>query len=204
MPDPGGLEQPKQLIVEGRDCEVFFTALLRKIGLSDVQVQNFGGNTDLRVFLQALRNMSGFADVGSLGLVRDADGNPGGAFQSICSALSGAGLSVPVGPGQLTDTQPRVSVWILPDPRTQGMLETLVLRSVAADPAMLCVDDYLVCVAQRLSAAAQPRLMDKARVQAFLASRHELRRLPGEAASAGYWPWEHAAFDEVKRFLQAL
>ncbi len=46
--------------------------------------------------------------------------------------------------------------------------------------------------------------MAKARVHAWLASQIEPDKRLGEAAKAGYWPWDSPGFDRLKQFLQAL
>lgn len=193
-----------QLFVEGRSAEVFFDALLRNMGLQEIQVQNYGGNTELSGFLKALRDAPGFSQnvVASLGIIRDAETNPVSAFQSVCSALNGAEFPSPEQPETFTEGDfPRVAILILPDSETPGMLETLCLRSVANDPAMQCVEEYFKC-AHKL--CFFPRIIEKAQVQAFLASRPEAGLLLGEAANKGYWPWSNSAFDHIKQFLTAL
>ena len=81
------------------------------------------------------------------------------------------------------------------------MLETLCLAAVTGDPVMPCVETYLECVQQY--AAAPPRNLAKAKVQAFLASRDRPGQLR-EAARRGYWPWDDPTFAPMKQFLQAL
>lgn len=205
MPEPIPITEPKQLAVEGQDAVVFFEALLREMDLAEIQLQNFGGVDELRGFLRGLQRRSGFAQmVVSLGIVRDAERDPMSAFQSVCSALRGAGLTEPSQPEIFEGDKPRVGVLILPDAMTAGMLETLCLRSVADDPVMPCVDEYFNCVEQQLASTELPRIIEKARVQAFLASRREPVSPSRWAAHRGYWPWESSAFDHVKRFLSNL
>ena len=47
MPDPKPITEPRQLAVEGKDAEVFFTALMNEMNLTGVQVQNYGGKDEL-------------------------------------------------------------------------------------------------------------------------------------------------------------
>lgn len=197
------IDKPRQLVVEGRDAEEFFKALLRDMGLAEIQVQNFGGKDELPRFLDALKRMSGFIkQVISMGVVRDADNNPGDAFQSACGALSRAGLAVPNKAEEFKGNSPKVSVLILPNAEESGMLETLCLQSVKNDPVMQCIDEYFDCISQKLMDL--PNNMYKAKAQAFLASRARPGLLLGQAANAGYWPWDHPVFDHVKRFLRTL
>lgn len=151
----------------------------------------------------ALRNSSGFLDrVQSLGVVRDGEENVDSSFQSVQSALRTAGFAVPNQPENAAGTTPKVNVLMLPNAMENGMLETICLEAVSSDPVIQCIDGYFECVSQTTSAL--PRPIEKARVQAYLASRPSPGLLLGEAADKGYWPWESPAFDHIKNFLRAL
>ena len=76
------------------------------------------------------------------------------------------------------------------------------MQSVTRDPAMRCVDEYFECIER--ANGSLPNNMDKAKVQAFLASRDRPGLLVGQAAAAGYWPWTSDAFSHVRRFIQNL
>jgi len=110
-------------------------------------------------------------------------------------------LHIPKRPSVATEAIPHVSVYILPDCKGAGMLETLCLQSVAKDAVLPCVDEYLDCIQ---TGGNLPGNLDKARLHAFLASRPKPDLQLGEAASAGYWPWDHPAFERLKEFLLAL
>ena len=196
------IKEPAQLIVEGRSDEEFFKALMRNMKIDSIQTRRYDGKDKLRTFINVLKNQSGFNTIKSLGIVRDADNNTAGAFQSVCSALQNTGLNQPQKPGSFEGTNPRIGVLILPDANTPGMLETLCLRSVADDPAMKCVDDYFNCVQEKLGFF--PKTKDKSQAQAFMASRFETVWQLGEAAQKGYWQLDHTTFDHVKRFINGL
>ena len=199
---PTQIQEEKLLLVEGRSAKEFFVACLRNIGRAGIQVEDFGGVDELRPFLKAITLTSGFASkVTSLGIVRDTEADAAGSFQSVSSALQSARLSVPAHPLSPEGTNPRVSILLLPDAVTPGMLETLCLRSVANDPVMQCVDQYVQCIRQ---VGASPNNIHKAQVQAYLASRPVPGLLLGQAAQRGYWNWNSPALDHVKTFLQNL
>jgi uncharacterized protein DUF3226 len=194
---------PKLLVVEGRDEYAFFVAALNHLSLQNsIQVRNFGGITEWPTYLPTLVQTPGFERVVSLGIIRDAETNADNAFASVRDALGRAGLPVPAQPNVVAPGKPAVRVYILPDCARPGMLETLCLEAVRDDPASRCVDSYLACLRRR--GAQSPTNRDKARVQAFLASRPSVPRLIGEAASAGDWPWDHPAFQLLLTFLRAL
>ena len=196
------VQKPRLLVVEGVDEERFFGSLLSSIGRDDVQVLPIGGKTRLPQTLRALKFTPGFSSVTALGVVRDADDDFDAAFGSACSALAAAEFDAPDSHGVFSAGALRVGVWIMPDGTRPGMLEDLCLESVDPDPATACVDAFMQCLAERIE--EQPKSEPKARLHAFLASRPEPDRRLGEAAEAGYWPWDSRAFAPLKRFLSAL
>ncbi len=201
MPTPIRITESKQLLVEGRSPEIFFGELLNHMDLSGIQLQDFKGIKDLPAFLKGLRIAPNFAEVVSLGIVRDAEDNPTAAFQSVCSALQNANLGKPDKPCIFEANTPRIGALILPDANRKGMLETLCLQSVESDPVIPCIDEYFCCIKQ---IGVLPRVMDKARLLAFLASRYESVSQLGRASQKNCWPWDDCAFDHVRQFLRNL
>jgi len=194
--------QPNLLVVEGKEEELFFDALVKHLGLQGVQTMSIGGKQQLRRNLKALVLSPGFSEVISLGVVRDANADPAAAFQSVRDALQAANLPAPERPLVPVGDSPRVAVMILPEEGEAGMLEDLCLKSVMQDPAMHCVEQYFECLRQK--GLPLPSNISKAKVQVFLASRHRAGLRLGEAAEAGYWPWDAETFQQVKTFLQLI
>jgi len=202
--------KPKLLIVEGRDDQLCFEAALQDhLGLTDIQVMPIGGKTLLTRNLTGLIADPDFATVGSLAVVRDADETTPNAtipaaaqsFQSVCGSLRHANLSCPGAHGQFAEGTPRVGVFIVPNGTDDGMLETLCLNSVSTQPEFACVEAYFQCLQTHQIA---PKSLHKARAHAWLASRPEPDRRVGEAAQAGYWPWNSQAFDDLWAFLRSM
>ncbi len=196
------LSKPKLLIGEGKEEELFFTAFLTHLNISDVQVEQYGGKQALPSYLKTLPLRPGYLQIVSLGITRDADNFAQSAFQSICTSLSRASLPVSREPGEIAGSSPQVSILILPDNQNSGMLEDLCLAAIETDPVLQCVDEYLECVSKTIR--RKPNNMAKARVHAWLSSQIEPDKRLGEAAKANYWPWNSTRFDCLKQFLQAL
>ncbi|MCH7786019.1 MAG: hypothetical protein IIC22_00785 [Chloroflexi bacterium] len=197
------ITKAKLLLVEGRSDEILFDVLLSKLEIEGVQVKSVDGKDSFRSKLQAIINSPGFHDtVTSLGIVRDADDSSDNAFVSICDTLALLKLPTPTKPMEISGSNPRVTVLIVPDGEPSGAIEDVCLASVADDPVMVCVDDYLDCVYEKV--ANPPNNQSKAKVQAFLASRPRPDMQLGRAASAGYWDWNHAAFEPLKQLLRML
>ncbi len=193
---------PKLLVVEGKDEELFFSALCQHLGLNDIQVLPIGGKTQLRRNLDGLTKVTGFSEVKALGIIRDADNDPKAAFQSVCSALGSVGLPVPDQPLVPACGHPCVCVMILPDSQSTGALEDVCLRTIHGTPTMQCVNQLFCCLQQQ--GLPLPNNLSKAKVMAYLACQAEPDKRLGESAQAGYWDWNHPAFEDLKNFLRRL
>ena len=196
------IAERKMLLAEGKDDRLFFEAVLKHLKLQGVQVKDLAGKQKLRSSLDALVSTSGFRRVTTLGVARDANGDAEAAFRSVCGALAGAGLPAPDRPLVQVRGHPNVAVMILPGGGAAGMLEDLCIQSVAADPAMACVEDYFRCLAD--NGIAPPKSPSKAKVQVFLASRERAGLPLGIAAEKGYWPFGEPAFAEIAGFLRQI
>lgn len=200
---PEDISTGVQLLVEGNDLRNFFEALVRHMERDDIQVRNFGGVNELRGFLPGFVAMPGFGEtVRSLGIVRDAETDAQGAFQSVQSGLRNAGLPMPNDIDQRAEGPPSVSALILPGDGRPGMLETLLCKTFAGSAEGDCVTEFLDC-ASELPGASIMR-PDKARAHAWLATQPEPHFSVGYAAQRGYWNLDHSALDGVRGFLRSL
>ncbi len=215
MIEPQPIKSTTQLFVEGNDQRNFFEAFRDHLSLDHIQIQNFGGVGDLPGFLQAFVGTDQFEDmdefedvvelkdiVESIGIVRDAEESAQSAFQSVQSSLRNAGLPVPSCPRERTDDAPAVTVLILPNDNSPGMLETLLCQTFAASPLNDCIDSYFECV-QTLP-DINMRRPHKARAHAYIATQPQPHLSVGVAAKNGYWNFNHSAFTAVRRFLETL
>lgn len=180
MPEtPRQIEMPKLIVGEGKDELRFFGALIRQLGIDDIQVEEYGGKNNLRSYIRTLCVRPNFGQLTSIGITRDADEHADHAFQSIVAGLQHAGLPTPTRPEEFVGDKPRIGVFILPDGKQGGMLEDLCWQDVA-DTEKACIDTFFQCiegVVQR-----QPRNMSKARLGAWLSTLAEPTRRLGEAA----------------------
>ncbi len=192
----------KLLIVEGQDEKGFFTALIEHLSLDDIQVMPIGGKTQLRDSLEALSLAPNFNKVITLGITRDADDNPSGAFQSVSDAISNANLRPPSKQLFIANGKPRTVIMILPKPDIAGMLEDVCLDSVASTPEMDCITEHLDCIKEKTGNL--PDNLSKAKICTLLATKPKPGLRLGEAAQKGYWQWDNAAFEQIKQFLKLL
>lgn len=193
--------ESKILLVEGDDDERFFNKLIEELEVGGIQTVKYRqiGTKDL---LNALKKDSNFKTVDSIGIVGDADTNANSAFQGIADSVRDVGLPVPDRVLASAGDKLKVTIMILPDGKSGGMLEDLCLASVKNDPAMPCVENYFNCLKDHH--IPEPNNMPKAKVKAFLASRSVVVPHLGVAAQKGYWPLDAVAFDQVKQFISSL
>lgn len=172
------------------------------------QVIDVGGKNQFKRQLGALTTRIRESSVGSVGVLRDADENATGAFQSVADALGAMGFAKPTSRGEVVASQPRVGVFVMPDGQSPGALEALCRQSVADSPAGLCVEEYMHCLTERDGWEATTRSStaqkDKAFVHAYLASRRNPVVRTGEGALQGVWDLGHHAFRPVTGFLREL
>ena len=169
---------------------------------TDIQVQDYGGVNEFRSFLSGFVKVRGFDAVTSIGIVRDAEGNARGAFQSVQDSLRGASLDAPEKPGERTAGVPVVAIQILPDNTRPGMLETVLWESIADPAERKCVEEFLECMAR--SAGVSVSNVGKASVHAWLATRPKPNVSVGVAAKVGYWDLDHEKLGQVRDFLSRL
>jgi len=193
---------PKLLIVEGEDERGFFSALFRELDIHDVQIAPVGGKTKIKANLMAISKDSNFARISSIGIIRDADSNPRGSFQSVRDALVAAELPSPKRSLSFVKGPPRVGVMIIPSLKQQGALEDICLQSIADDPAVPCVEEFLDCITEK--GLPVTKELSKAKIRVFLSSRVDPTLPLGTAAQKGYWPLGNKAFENICRFLLDL
>lgn len=204
---PRRITSDRLLLVEGPDDRNLFEALLRR-RLDDagsaVQVVDVGGASAFKDQIRALFTaaMQAGRNLRAVGIARDADRNPAGAWQSVYNAVLAANLQPPERPAGFSDASPRVGIFIVPDSESEGSLETLCMRSVAGKPAAHCVERYLTCLEERHAMSSRNR--DKSFAHAYLASRRDPVARVGEAARQGVWNFDHPTFAALDNFLRCL
>ena len=87
------------------------------------------------------------------------------------------------------------------------MLEDLCLSAITTDPVNLCLDGLWQCLESQLPDGRRSHTREaapKARIHAWLATRPIPDLRLGEAALNGDVDFNHAAFDGLNQFLNAL
>ena len=215
MPKAEEIEEAVQLLVEGNDARNFFEAFIehhsKELSLGKIQIQNFGGVTELSDFLEGFVGITGFHKARSIGIVRDAEMQDAeksaeNAFKSVQDTLKNAGLPAPDCPEKRkVDGRLAVDVLILPGgDHKKGMLETLLCESFAGTEVDGCIKEFFQCVKPLLEKPIKPHQEDKARAFAYLATRPNPYHSVGVAAKKKDWDLDHEVFDGIREFLKRI
>ena len=128
------------------------------------------------------------------------------AFDSICTALENVNIleRLPNSIGKVENIGIfKVGIFIMPNNRDSGMLETLCLQSIEGMHCNKEMQAYIECLKKFYENNPSFNL-EKAKTQVYLASKVPIRNSLGLGACKGYWNFDHCAFDEIKLFLNEL
>jgi hypothetical protein len=192
----------KFLAVEGRDEVNFFTKWLEVLGINDVAITEVVGKRQFKTKLPALLKTD-LVEESILAIVRDADGDATGAFDSLVGTLTDTKndlpfpLSIPEAQRRFTNGKPTLGIFII-----ENELEDLCLNALAFPEVLPCVDSFFNCLPEeRLGEIKKP---NKAKVNAYLSAMPKDTDTVGIGAQKGYWNFNAPALDDLRTFLEAL
>ena len=195
------VDSDRLLLVEGKDEVNLLRALMRcrlPDAASEIQVHDAGGKDQFPANLKAIQIAAQTRPtLRSIGVIRDADDNPKGAFQSVCDNLRNAKFTPPDRHGYFSDGVPFVGVFIVPDGDNPGAIETLCRKSVKGSETSDCVEQYLSCLDAK--GTLKSKSCDKSFAHAYLAAERDPVARVGEGAKA--WDLNSQVFDNLVSFL---
>ena len=200
------LTADRLLLVEGKD-EVNLLGRLIKDCLKDdgqgIQIWDVGSKDNFRPNLIGIKVAAqARPTLRSIGIIRDADDNPQGSFDSVCNSLRSVGYEPPAAHAEFSDATPSIGVFIVPDGSQPGAIETLCRRSVEGEAAAECADEYMECLTTHN--ALQSRNADKTFAHAYLAAMEDPVARVGEGALQGVWDFQSPAFGALSQFVRDL
>lgn len=213
------------ILIEGKTGEMFLRELIEKElkNADKVEARTFGQKeaSNLTLYLNVFATKAEFRQkVKRLGIIRDAEKDSGAkAFTEVVSAINAFNkqnptfsLPVPVNINTIT-TEPnskvQVAVFVLPDCKRPGMLETLCLEAVeelersgqAKVKVLQCVHDFFKCLERQKQ---KPRNPTKANFAGYALAMDVIDPQLGRAARKGAIPWQAKAFDPLKEFVRLI
>lgn len=199
------IQANRLLLVEGKD-EVNLLGKLIEGCLKDdgqgIQILDVGKDS-FRLNLMAIKLATQFGPtLLSIGVIRDADDNAKGSFNSVCNSLRNIGYKPPATHAEFSDATPSIGVFIVPDGSQPGAIETLCRRSVAGEAAAKCVDEYMECLTT--NNALKSNNPDKTFAHAYLAAMEDPVARVGEGALQKVWDFQSPAFGALSQFVRDL
>lgn len=197
------------LLVEGKDEVNFFDALLKHLGISDVQVIDVGGKDKFKETINSASKIPGFSSIQKIGFVRDAEEKIAqAAFSNICNSVNKIGISTPKSIGKCESgtyngNSIRIGIFIMPNNKDCGMLENLCLKSIKGEECYNKMQSYIEYL-EDMHTENQSFNINKAMVQTYLASTVPIVNSLGLGAQKGVWNFNNSAFDEIKEFITDL
>ena len=208
---PSRITNAHALLVEGKDEDNFFKALVKHLSISDVLTIPVGGIRQFPTKYPAALLLPGFREsVKSYAIIRDADRDAEATFQSVKGLIGKYRQPCPQTRGAYAPGPPKVGVYIMPGNAATGMLENLCMDTVEGHPIIGCVNTFMTGI-NNLVQWIDPATVDKppnnphkARAKCFLAGNE--RDLPsiGVAAQAGVWNFDHESMRSLREFISQL
>ncbi len=194
------IASPHLILVEGDDEFRFMRVLARKRALPDAQYFSYKGKDKLPQFLRLLTKLPNFEAVEAIGVVRDADSDRKGSFDSVVSSLKNVGLRVSGAELVRSDGKPATTILLLPGSGMTGALEESLLESVAGDNRLPAID-FCMSEVERLQSAILTE-KSKAKVRTYMAVQNPSYDLISVSANAEVWPTNHSAFDCLEQLVR--
>ena len=205
---PTAIEKPKLLLVEGKDEEMFFTHLLQKNTIQEVQIIPTGGKEQFKNKFPATINTPGFDNLKTLAIIQDADKDAKATLDRICGVLKDNNFKPSNKMGVFTLDTPKIGIFTLPDGENPGKLESLCLSTVERENIMECVDTFMECIQQKSGDTKnrykKPKDKDKARCKAFISAMEEDIPSLGIATKKEYWNLDSDKLGPLLNFLRQL
>lgn len=205
---PVSINEKKLLIVEGQDEAKLCSKIIRERGIQGIQVIDVGGKDKFATLVPTICKTSGFADVISIGFIRDADNDSAAAFNSLRGIITKCALTVPKELEAFHEKDGlRVGVFISPGGGRPGMLEDLFLETISAHPLSQSVTDFVDKLAIICPTNATGEIFrlavnrQKAMVQSALCATPRPFNQLGIAAEAGYWDIDHPSLKRLVGFV---
>ena len=194
------LRKDKLIVCEGLDDKDICEKLINILNLDNIQVEQTHGKDKTSEFLETSKDIE---DAKSIAVIRDADDDPRGAFNSVCSALKNANLPVPNAHfmKRRTKGSPDVSVFIVPDGlNNMGEMETLFVKSIIDKPIYLkCIKEFVECAGKNGFKGSR-----RTEAYAYISVLKKQHRFGESVKNDGWGDLSHPCFDDLKKFLRQI
>ncbi len=190
------IEKGKILAVEGKDEINFFKALFKFLNIKDIQLIDFGGKDNFCNRIGQIVKLDNFDNVTHFGLVRDADNDFEGAYESIKNSLQKANLPIPNKNSKFSvKSTPKTGVFIMPGNNKTGMLESLCIETIENSPEFECINEFINCLTEK------PNKIEKSIIQIYLAIKNPIVNSLGLGALKGHIDFNNEKMKHLIDFI---
>jgi len=177
----------------------------------DIQVMDFGGNSDLLEQLKVLKVTPGFDEIKTLLIVRDAERDASSAVRQIRTALENNGFSAPDGPHRWVKDEENNGIHIgfllfpgCDEAPMAGTLEDLcafILKEPAPPKLLEVVDRFLDQLKTERGRDFVHRFKTRLHTCLAVSDKYVGMKI-GEAAKAGAFDWSDEKLTPLREFIQ--
>ncbi len=207
------------ILCEGNDEKWFFIWYLEyliKNGHSEldcIQIEDIGGNEDIKKQLGIWKLVSGFEQLETIGIIRDAEKNADAAVRSINQCFTDNGFTVPDAPFvlKISNNTPNTIYGVLPGFDENGILQngTLedlclqILKDEQSGSKMNIIKEYLTEIQTKFD--YQIHHIHKAKLHTYFASDDKfIGSKIGEAAKIGAFDFESPKLMSFRKMFEEI
>lgn len=200
---PLEIEKNRLLLVEGYDECFLFDQICQNLGVDNIQIIVTGRSNKFEERLMALLERPEIDNI-KLAVVQDAEVDIDATFQSVTRILDVNLNKYPENPGGFDETG-TVGLFIFPDNKNNGCLETLLLSYLRENQPekYVCIEDYFNCVNANWGNFNKEC---KAKIHAYLSILSDPDLRFGHSAQRHYWDdaFESGIFAGLVNFIKEL
>lgn len=206
------IEKKFVILCEGLDAQRFLISFLEsdlaksidsKLA-EDVQVLDFGGITQLEMFLANMQNMDGYRLVKKILVIRDAEHDSNGAICSIHRSMEAVNLNAPKHLGVWSDGDVQTAMFLFPDFDSSdqtGALEDLCIELLDSEDKLILKKAEIFLLNIQKTGRAFPRMF-KNKLHTTLSANDKFVGMKiGEAAQAGAFNWNNGKMRQFAEFI---
>lgn len=208
------------ILCEGIDEKLFFMWYLDYLkkqpmyaNFSEIQLEDIGGNEDIKRQLGLWKLVSGFEQLKTIGIIRDAEKDADAAIRSINQCFTDNEFAAPDAPFaiKINDNAPNTIYGVLPGFNENGVLQngTLedlclqILKDAQSETKMDMIQEYLKELQAKFD--YQIHHIHKSKLHTFFASDDEyIGKKIGEAAKIGAFDFESPRLAPFRRMFESL
>lgn len=208
------IERQFLILTEGADAYYYLIWMLNSevfAGdnrfINDIQVLDFGGITELKGYLMALKQLDNFPDVKGMMVIRDAESDYESAVREIKQALLENDMESEDKPGSWKIGSPAICYALFPscdDAPKNGTLEDLCLSTISDanwDSLQSEIDVFLEKIKTEYGEKYPREFKNKLHVYFSIKDKYVGLKI-GEAAKANAFNWDNPGVLSLKRIIK--